>query len=74
MLYVTALLKKKKKVANIPELTLTDLNFLKQYILVFTFFSTELMFYFQFSLLSHTTPKYLYVFTLLREIGVFYKV
>ena len=61
MLYVTALLKKKKKkVANIPELTLTDLSFLKQYILVFTFFSTELMFYFQFSLLSHTTPKYLY--------------
>ena len=32
-----------------------------QYILELTFFSTELMFFFQFNLLSKTTPKYLYV-------------
>ena len=31
---------------------------------LFTFFSTELMFSFQFNLLSKTTPKYLYVSTL----------
>ena len=35
-----------------------------QYILEFTFFNTELMFSFQFNLLSKTTPKYLYESTL----------
>ena len=55
MLHITAL----QKVTNISELTPEDLSFLKQCILEFTFFSTKLMFSFQFSVLSNTTPKYL---------------
>ena len=54
-LHITAL----QNIANISELIQKDLNFLKQYIFVFIFFSTELMFSFQFSLLPKPTPKYL---------------
>ena len=46
-------------------MTPNDLSFLMQYILKFTFFSAELMFFFQLSLLSKKNPpKYLSVSTL----------
>ena len=43
------------------EFTPNDLSFLMQYILEFTFFSTELMFSFQFNLSKTAQQQYLYV-------------